>query len=167
MMFHTLDEFIQEWSYESESTQRILDLLTEESLETKVAEGERTLGFLAWHIVISIHEMMSRVGLEFDAPHHDAAVPNKVEEIKAGYRQANDNFIKAVSAMWTDANLKDEHDMYGEMWSNATTLNVLVKHQIHHRGQLSTLMRLAGLPMIGIYGPSREEWASYGADVPE
>jgi len=167
MMFHTLDEFKQEWTYESESTQRMLDLLTDESLGTRVSEGERTLGFLAWHIVISIHEMMSRVGLEFDAPHHDAAVPTEVEEIKAGYRQANDNFTKAISTMWTDANLKDKHDMYGEMWSNATTLNVLVKHQIHHRGQLSTLMRLAGLPMIGIYGPSREEWASYGGDVPE
>lgn len=166
-MFHTLDEFKQEWSYESESTQRMLDLLTKESLEAKVAEGERTLGFLAWHIVISIHEMMSRVGLEFEAPHHDAAVPKDVEEIKTGYRQANDNFTKALSTMWTDANLKDEHDMYGEMWSNATTLNVLVKHQIHHRGQLSTLMRLAGLPMIGIYGPSREEWASYGQNIPE
>lgn len=165
-MYHTLDEFKQEWSYESESTQRMLDLLTDESLVTKVSEGERTLGFLAWHIVISIHEMMSRVGLEFEAPHHDAAVPKDVEEIKAGYRQANDNFTKAISTMWSDANLKDEHDMYGEMWSNATTLNVLVKHQIHHRGQLTLLMRQAGLSMIGIYGPSREEWASYGENVP-
>ena len=166
-MFHTLDEFLQEWTYESESTQRMLDLLTNESLRTKVSEGERTLGFLAWHIVISVHEMMSRIGLEFEGPHHDAAVPTEVEEIKAGYRQANDNFTKAISTMWTDANLKDKHDMYGEIWSNATTLNVLVKHQFHHRGQLSTLMRLAGLPMIGIYGPSREEWASYGENVPD
>lgn len=166
-MYHTLDEFKQEWTYESESTQRMLDLLTDESLVTKVSKGERALGFLAWHIVVSIHEMMSRVGLEFDAPHHDAAVPKKVEEIIAGYRQANDNFTKAISTMWTDANLKDEHDMYGEMWSNATTLNVLVKHQIHHRGQLSILIRQAGLPMIGIYGPSREEWASYGQHIPE
>lgn len=165
-MYHTIDEFLKEWSYESKSTQKILDLLTDESLSVRVSEGERSLGFLAWHMVISVHEMMSRVGLEFDAPHHDAELPTKASEIAEGYRQANQGFQDAIQKTWTDKNLNDEHDMYGEMWSNAITLNVLVKHQIHHRGQLTMLMRKAGLPMIGVYGPSREEWASFGGDVP-
>jgi len=165
-MYHTIEEFLKEWSYESESTQKILDLVTDESLPTKVSEGERSLGFLAWHLVISVHEMMSRIGLEFDAPHEGAELPTKASVIANGYRQANDGFKNAIQK-WSDASLTDKHDMYGEMWSNATTLNVLVKHQIHHRGQLTMLMRKAGLPLIGVYGPSREEWASYGGDVPE
>lgn len=166
-MYHTIDEFLTEWSYESESTQKILDLLTNDALSTKAKEGERSLGFLAWHIVISLHEMMTRAGLEFEAPHHDAELPATTNEIADGYRRANQGFTDAVRKQWNDANLADENDMYGEMWSNATTLNVLIKHQIHHRGQLTILMRLAGLPMIGIYGPSREEWKLYGGDVPE
>jgi len=166
-MYHTIEEFHAEWKQESESTQKLLDLLTDESLSTKVKEGERSLGFLAWHIVISIHEMLSRVGLEFEAPQHDAPVPPTAKEIADGYRQATQGFAEAASTQWTDANLADEHDMYGEMWANATTLDMIVKHQIHHRGQLTVLMRLAGLPLVGMYGPSREDWTSYGAPIPE
>ena len=143
-MYHTMDEFLAEWTYESDSTQKIVDLLNDDSLSTRVSEGERSLGFLAWHIVLSVHEMMSRVGLEFNAPHHDAVLPATASEIAQGYRQANQAFKEAIRAQWTDAELSLEHDMYGEMWSNATTLNVLVKHQIHHRGQLTMLMRQAG-----------------------
>lgn len=166
-MYHTIDEFLAEWTYESDSTQQILDLLNDDSLGTKVKEGERSLGYLAWHTIVSVHEMMSRVGLEFTAPHHDAPMPESAIEIADGYRQANMAFQEAIRSQWTNANLSDENDMYGEMWTNATTLNVLVKHQIHHRGQMTMLMRLAGLLMKGIYGPSREEWMSYGVDVPK
>jgi len=39
-------------------------------------------------------------------------------------------------------------------------LQTLVVHQIHHRGQMSVLMRQAGLVPPGIYGPTREEAAA-------
>lgn len=46
-MYHTMDEFLNEWTYESDSTQQILDILNDDSLSTRVSEGERSLGFLA------------------------------------------------------------------------------------------------------------------------
>ena len=166
-MYHTIEEFIADWKQESESTQKLLDLLTDESLSTRVKEGERSLGFLAWHIVLSVHEMLSRVGLEFEAPHQDAPLPATAKEIADGYRQANQGFTQAIRTQWNDGNLADESDMYGEMWKNAQTLYMVVKHQIHHRGQITILMRQAGLPLVGMYGPSREEWAAYGGEAPE
>ncbi|WP_394190180.1 DinB family protein [Paenisporosarcina quisquiliarum] len=166
-MYHTIEEFLGDWSYESSATQKLLDLLTDESLPTRVAEEERKLGFLAWHIVVSVHEMMSRVGLEFDAPHHNAKMPSSAKEIAEEYERASENLSTAMREQWSDADLSKEHDMYGEMWSSAKTLDVLVKHQIHHRGQLTVLMRQVGLAMVGMYGPSREEWKMYGGDVPE
>ncbi|MET0787326.1 MAG: DinB family protein [Paenisporosarcina sp.] len=166
-MYHTVEEFLVDWSYESSSTQKLLALLTDESITTRVAEGERTLGFLAWHIVISIHEMMSRVGLEFDATHDEEPVPESANEVAEEYKRVSNNFVNAIRNQWTDSDLTKEHDMYGEMWSSSKTLDTLVKHQIHHRGQMTVLMRLAGLSMVGMYGPSREEWASFGGDVPK
>ena len=99
-MYHTIEEFLADWSDESSSTQRLLDLLTDESLPTRVAEGERTLGFLAWHIVVSVHEMMSRVGLEFDAPHHDAKMPSSAKEMVEGYERASGNLATAMREQW-------------------------------------------------------------------
>jgi uncharacterized damage-inducible protein DinB len=52
--------------------------------------------------------------------------------------------------------------MYGQRWKRGFTLTALVEHQIHHRGQMTVLMRQAGLRVPGIYGPAREDWASMG-----
>jgi uncharacterized damage-inducible protein DinB len=41
-------------------------------------------------------------------------------------------------------------------------LSATIRHQTHHRGQLTVLMRQAGLVVPGCYGPSREEWGQYG-----
>jgi len=57
--------------------------------------------------------------------------------------------------------------MYGEMWTIETVLKVLFTHQIHHRGQMTVLMRQAGLKVPGLYGPAKEEWAEFGGQAPE
>jgi uncharacterized damage-inducible protein DinB len=57
--------------------------------------------------------------------------------------------------------------MYGEKWKRGVTLTVLVTHQAHHRGQMTVLMRQAGLRVTGVYGPAREEWAGMGMSAPE
>jgi uncharacterized damage-inducible protein DinB len=52
--------------------------------------------------------------------------------------------------------------MYGDEWPRGQALSALVLHQAHHRGQMTVLMRQAGLPVVGVYGPAREEWAAMG-----
>jgi uncharacterized damage-inducible protein DinB len=52
--------------------------------------------------------------------------------------------------------------MYGEKWTRAMALRALIQHEVHHRGQMTVLMRQAGLTVPGVYGPAREEWAAYG-----
>ena len=74
-MFKTIEEFLINWGHESGSTQKILDTLTDKSLGQEVSPEDRTLGRIAWHIVTTLHEMMSRTGLEFEARPHDAPVP--------------------------------------------------------------------------------------------
>lgn len=56
--------------------------------------------------------------------------------------------------------------MYGETWAIGVTLSALIDHQIHHRGQMTVLMRQAGLKVPGIYGPSREDWSQIGMEPP-
>ena len=46
------------------------------------------------------------------------------------------------------------------------TLQGLIHHEIHHRAEMIVLMRLAGLPVPGLYGPTREEWTQYGMEPP-
>lgn len=165
-MFTSLSEFLLSWEKESESTQRILDCLTNDSLSQSVTADDRTLGRIAWHIVTTIPEMLGKTGLEIQSIQEDAPVPNTAKAIADSYREANKAMLTEIKKHWTDQTLLEKRDMYGESWTIGTTLNVLIQHEIHHRGQMTVLMRQAGLKVPGIMGPSREEWAQFGMEAP-
>lgn len=161
-MFHTIDEFLHSWKYEADSTQKYLDALTDESLKQESMPGSRTLGFLGWHITITIGEMMHRAGLKFDKPDDDAQMPNEAREIAATYKITSSLFVEALKSQWKNEELNDEVDMYGFKWKKSYVLEVLIVHQVHHRGQMSVLMRQAGLPVPSVYGPVYEDWEKMG-----
>lgn len=166
-MIRTLEDFLTDWQHESTSTLKILEALTDESLQQKVSEDGRTLGKLAWHLVTSIDEMIGRTGLQFSATPHEASQPLTAKEMVVAYRQSSDSIVMAIKEQWTDDSLLKEQDMYGELWTVATVLQILVYHQIHHRGQMTILMRQVGLPVPGMYGPSKDEWLAFGEEAPE
>lgn len=165
-MYTTIDSFLQLWKHEANSTQRILDACTDESMKQAVTENHRTLGRLGWHIVTSVHEMMSRTGLQFEAAEHDSPVPATMREIAAAWTKANEAFVHAIRTQWNDSSLLEVREMYGEQWPNGLTLQILISHMIHHRGQMTVLMRQAGLKVPGVYGPALEEWSAIGMEAP-
>jgi uncharacterized damage-inducible protein DinB len=48
-------------------------------------------------------------------------------------------------------------DFFGMQFPNVVYLNFMVKHSIHHRGQLSTYLRPMGAKVPSIYGGSADE----------
>lgn len=165
-MIRSIDEFLAAWQYEASVTQRMFDALTDASLAQPVAADHRTLGRIAWHIVQTIPEMMGHTGLRVAGPGESDAVPQRAVEIADAYRVSAASLAEQLKATWTDATLSQTDAMYGEQWSRATTLGVILSHQTHHRGQLTVLMRQAGLTVPGVYGPAREEWAGMGMEPP-
>lgn len=166
-MFKTISEFTVEWTKESENTMKIIAALTDESLGKYVTDGHRTIGRVIWHIIQCIPEMSGHTGLEVVGPCEKTPVPKSADEIREAYNMAATSLIKEIEEKWTDESLEVEDNLYGEMWKRGLTLNILLKHEIHHRGQLTVLMREAGLKVPGVYGPSKEEWGNFGAPVPE
>jgi uncharacterized damage-inducible protein DinB len=166
-MFTTLDQFLAQWHSEAEATQRLLDVLTDASLAQAVAQDHRTIGRLAWHLAQTIVEMMAKTGLHVDGLGEHDPVPQSAITIATAYRAAAASLAERMAAEWTDDTLAEVDEMYGERWSRGRTLDVLLFHQAHHRGQLTVLMRQAGLTVPGVYGPSRDEWLQFGVTPPE
>ncbi len=166
-MFTTISSFVYVWSQELESTQKLFKHLTDKSLHQAVGPEGRTLGRLAWHITTTIPEMMNRTGLKITTPDPEAPVPPSAKQIFNAFNDAAIALLEQVQAQWTDASLQEEDDMYGEKWKRGNTLMSLVLHQVHHRGQMTVLMRQAGLSLPGLYGPAREEWAAFGMEPPK
>ncbi len=164
-MFRRVADFQKAWQHETDSTLKVLGALTDASLGQAVTKDGRTLGRLAWHIATTPAEMMERTGLAVGGPSHDSPPPASASAIVAAHEAA----AKAVAdgvAGWTDATLEVEDDMYGQRWPRGETLQALIVHQAHHRGQMTVLMRQAGLVVPGVYGPAREEWTAYGMQPP-
>lgn len=161
-MFKTIQDFANEWNNESKATQRVLDTLTDASLSQQITPDFRTLGQLAWHIATTMHEFITRTGISFEAPEGGELAPASAQTIADMYRAQAAALASAVQSQWTDANLTESSDMYGETWPNSLTLRMLISHEIHHRGEMIVLMRQAGLRVPDVYGPTREDWLERG-----
>ena len=62
-MYYKILDFKNDWGNESKATLKILNTLTDESLNQKVYAEGRTLCTLAWHIVVMLSSMPGHAGL--------------------------------------------------------------------------------------------------------
>lgn len=154
-MFSSIQHFISIWNSETASTQACLANLTNESLSKEIVQDYRTIERLANHIVDCAASIPHEAGLPvvgYQKQHYSSA-----SAIAEAYAK-NTEAVKQALTQWTDATLQEDTPMYGETWKKGFALWVAFVHQVHHRGQLTVLMRAAGLKVPGIYGPAKEEW---------
>jgi len=165
-MYRKTEDFLADWEHESKSTLRVLDALTDASLGQAVMPGGRSLGQLAWHLALTLGEMMSHAGLSVEGPGREAPVPSQAAVIRETYRVGAEAVAEQVRRSWPDSMLPSTVPMYGQEWRRGDVLDALIKHEAHHRGQMTVLMRQAGLKVPGIYGPAKEEWAAMNMPAP-
>jgi uncharacterized damage-inducible protein DinB len=161
-VFRRIEDFASEWQVERTNTIKVLQALTDESLSQAIVPGGRTLGFLGWHITQTFAEMLGHTGLDPDGPGMEEPPPARASEILAAYQIASASVLQQVTATWSDDMLDDDVPMYGRSFKRGAVLDMLIRHEAHHRGQMTVLMRQADLPVPGPYGPAREEWAAMG-----
>ncbi len=164
-MYRTINDFLEDWSQEEALTLKVLEVLTDASLKQSVsASQQRTLGDLGWHLVGSLDAMLGAAGLVIDGPESKLPTPEQASEIVHGYRQMSEAVTKALQQQWSDEKLSESLLLFGFIDTTyGGVLNTVVRHQIHHRGQMTILMRQAGLVPPGVYGPNEEESAAMRA----
>jgi uncharacterized damage-inducible protein DinB len=153
-MVRTIKDFIETWKEETENTLKVINALTDECLD-KGAPGTRTLGRLANHLVEVLTEFPNKLGLPIEEENVNY---KSVAELALAYQINADRVQNAVVENWNDDTLQEDREMYGQQWKKGLALYYLIAHQSHHRGQMTTLMRMHGLAVPGVYGPSQEEW---------
>lgn len=149
--------FLTVYGWESQTTANVLAALTDASLKQDKAKGHNmTTGDIAWHIATAPVYMLNQVGCAIDPAL--AAKPEQLtmDQIKDTHTKINAQVKEQIGAK-TPEDLAKMYHVFGMMdWSAGQMLGIMMHHEIHHRGQLSVLMRQAGLVVPSIYGPTLE-----------
>jgi uncharacterized damage-inducible protein DinB len=154
--------YLSQLELEAEATRKCLDHLTDEVLEFKPSEKSMTLKSLA--ITISeipkwIASIVNEGDIDFATyPRYEMKsvndLPKHFDECMALARKALENV--------SDEELMKEYSlkMKDQILSTDTKKNGIdstVRHLVHHRGQMTVYMRISGIPIPKIYGPSGDD----------
>jgi uncharacterized damage-inducible protein DinB len=160
-MYLSISNFKNDWKEEHDATFTILNALSNESLTTPMPANVRSIATLAWHVVYSVSEMINHTDLKITPLQKEIPEGLTVSDLVSNYKKSSAEFISAIDA-WEYNHLTIKIPMYGQEWTKGRLLQVIIQHQIHHRAQLTVLMRIANLKVPGVYGPSKDEWAGMG-----
>ncbi|AST92473.1 hypothetical protein BC6307_14810 [Sutcliffiella cohnii] len=95
--------------------------------------------------------------LDVKSPGSEKSVPTSANEIANAFRKIIDELKLEVDRKLTDEKLLEEVESFGRTTPRGALLKVLMDHSIHHRGQMTVLLRQAGLQVPGVMGPTKED----------
>ena len=155
------DMFLQTWEREFQTTLKVLKSYPNDKLDVKPAEKSKSARDLAWVFVAeqAIVDMAMKGQVDFSSPGQSA--PKTMEEILAVFQNAVKTNMERVKGM-SEA---DYNSMMG--WfvgpktpgqvRKADVLWTTLMDMVHHRGQFSVYLRIAGAKVPSIYGPTADE----------
>lgn len=152
-----VNDFITDWSHAAEGTLRVLQSLSDEKLDQAIIEGHSSLGWLGWHLATSPAFFAGLVGLDIKSAIGENKESIKVIDIVETYKKVVEAVKSAVESNLTDEKLVEKIESFAGETTRGALLRGLIDHQTHHRGQMTVLLRQAGLPVPGVMGPTKED----------
>ncbi len=166
-MYRSIEDFITDWQPEAEFTLKIFSSIPDDKKSEKVHENIRTLDRLAWHITQTLTEMPFRAGIIEQDYLDKKPIPNSIADISEVYKKYNEELTRLLIEKWSNLDLSEKIEVYGQKWERKKILSVLIKHQSHHRAQMTIIMRFLNIQVPGVYGPAKEEWTNFGMEAQE
>lgn len=154
-MYRKAQDFLEEWTASSAGTLAVFKAVTDDKMNTAIVEGHSTLGWLAWHLVITAGGFGRLSGLQIPLADRGAPVPASMSEIVSQYEAIRDAYAREATTL-TDEQMEEEISTFAGQMPRGKFLHKMIMHEAHHRGQMTVLLRQAGLPVPGVLGPTRE-----------
>ncbi len=159
-----IQPMIEEMEQEGAATRRLLQRLPQEHLGWKPHAKASSLGDLAVHVATvqpALAGMLQSASADVASTPRDGT-PHTVEEIVAAFDQGLAR-AKSLLGNLSDDDLRSTWSMVANgkpvftMPKIAVVRSVILNHVYHHRGQLSTYLRMLDVALPSIYGPTADE----------
>jgi len=162
----SIESFISQWEFEFQITLNVLRAIPEDKSEFKPHEKFFTARKLAWHLV-RIEDIFGRGVLQdkiiVGASALPAEPPATIAEMLAIFEKQHPEIVNGWRAL-DDAALQQKIPFVTpdgvvrrELPRKAYLRTTLMHHVIHHRGQLTLMLRLMGAKVPSVYGPTADE----------
>jgi uncharacterized damage-inducible protein DinB len=157
---------LAELQHEAKNTRKILERLPAEQFNWQPHEKSMTLVRLASHIAeipgMFVGQAIEQEELDFATSRY---APPAIDSTAALLAFFEENVSRAVAALkgtteealnqvWT---MRQGERVFAALPRKVVIRNLGLNHLIHHRGQLTVYLRLVGIAVPGMYGPSADE----------
>lgn len=159
-MKNELERFIETLEREDAKTIKLLGALPADGYDFRPDPEGRSLGEMAWHLAEA--EAYGTFGVEHGGFSRDARPPGierprKIEELAPGFARVHRDAVGRVQKLTPDDLDRSIPFFTGDPMSVREILwDFVLLHNIHHRGQLSMMCRMAGGQPVSLFGPTRE-----------
>jgi uncharacterized damage-inducible protein DinB len=158
------DTLLAEFDHEMGVTRRLLDRLPEHQFCWRPHEKSRALGALATHlgnipnwgqtILNDATFDLERAPRDLEARASRADVLALFDDATTRTRSLMDRPDAEYLAKWSLR--RGEQTMF-VLPRIAAFRSFVINHTVHHRGQLSVYLRMTGVPLPPVYGPTADE----------
>jgi uncharacterized damage-inducible protein DinB len=153
--------FLQSWEREFQTTLKLLKAYPSSKLDLKPHERSRTAKELAWTFVVEEQAVVGgavKGQINFE---NLPKSPSSLQEIIKAYENSHKEALGQVKKLSDEEfNKLMKFPTGPKQLSDLRKADVLwagVMDTIHHRGQFSVYLRMAGGKVPSIYGPSADE----------
>jgi uncharacterized damage-inducible protein DinB len=155
--FAPRDQILALREFEFATTMRVLRAYPEDKLDLRPAEKSRSARELIRTFVLE--ELVCGAAMRGEPILGVAGqiLPNKLTDLLENFDRIHQDVQNSVAHAPPDETLDRVTDFYGHQISVLEVLWAELLDQIHHRGQLSVYLRLAGARVPSIYGPTADE----------
>lgn len=160
-MSHEFERFLKTWDEEAGRTLALLKTIPADQYDFRPDSKGRSIGEMAWHLAeldAYIPHGLARKDLSIRDRPEGIERPRIVAELAPGYERVHRAALEKMRAL-RDIDFESSVKFFdgSAMPVRRILWNALLHHLIHHRGQLTLMIRLAGGRPSGLYGPTREE----------
>jgi uncharacterized damage-inducible protein DinB len=155
------EALLEAWDREFKTTLKVLNAYPQNQSEFKPHERSRSAKELAWAFVIegkALAEGLNTGQVDFrNLPSPPATFPEVLSTYEKTHRELEGR-IKGLSDKDLEKMIKFPvgPKQMGDV-PCGSLINMLLMDQVHHRGQFSVYLRMAGGKVPSIYGPSADE----------
>jgi len=165
----SIREFLDYYSSVRRRTRRVADCIPPEHIEWAPRPGAFTTGDLVRHIAATERWMFveTACGRPSRYTSHGRELADGKDAVLAYMDRLHAESIALLGALTPAALEQPAETPAGTTLATWKWLRAMIEHEVHHRGQLYTLLGLLGVPAPPLYGLTSEEVRTRSGNQPQ